>query len=487
MTNKEKLLTIGKAYTIYMLPFYFEKSFTHLVWENENSLISNEGTEVDMLYPYIMDFLQGQIHESFSSGDCNHLRILKLKKDDQSVRYKKFWKPFIHHNHIAYIPDGKDENKEDVYLPISFRILSENEKGFKAPHLFVYDSGNIGILTFCIEITEKRKTIEKLKLLNYHLHKIHNPMCRCVCPALSISTKRVFENDDEKKNAEETFRQYRSYMTPHSLPNQVSSDYEFDWNIRSLIDMWIGEEPNIRLFSDMRIHLFTYCQIDDTAEGVIFRKDIIPDLFRLSRCVNDKYLLPFHQMETEGGMLQSFDNIYIASSIEGTAFCAVSKKENAGFISQMDGNIRLRYLWIYLLAIIQRYTLLNLTRQMTKLSSHKKDKSIQSIIEVIRDTRMYCYYTDVSPYTQHNQFYQHCCKCLHIKELFDDIESKADIFNLLITNNQEKKQRQLNWIVGIMTILQAGSAVFEIWKNFYLAIIVMVLAASIIYLVSRIK
>ena len=486
MTERGTLLTLGKAYTVYMLPFYFEEDFSSISWENENRLISDEGTETDVLYSYIMDFFQGQLHDKSPNGYCNHLRVLRLKKDGQSS-YMKFWSSFISHNHIAYIPQGKNENKEDIFLPISFKILSENEKGFKAPHLFVYESGKVGILTFCIELTERRSTIEQLKHLNYHLHKIHNPMCRCVCPALSISRQRVFKNEEEKKKAEESFKLSRTYIASHNSPEDNSNRYEFDWNIRSLIDMWICKDSNVCLFSNMRIHLFTYYLIDDTANGVVLKEDIMPDLFRLSRCVNDKYLLPFNQMEADRLMLQSFENIFIASSVEGTAFCAIAKKENAGFISQMDGNIRLRYIWIYLLALIQRYTLLNLTRQMIIANSPKKEESIQGIIEVIKNTKMYCYYTDVSPYTQHNQFYQHCCRNLHIKELFDEIESKTGIYNLVINKNQEKKQRQLNWIVGILTVLQAGSAVFEIWKSFYLALAVMMLAAVIIYLVFKTK
>lgn len=485
MTDKVIIWTLGKAYTIYMLPFYFEEDFCCTFWENENNLISDEGTETDVLYPYIMDFFQGQIHEKSPNRSYNHLRVLRLKKDGQSS-YIKFWNSFISHNHIAYIPQGK-KNKEDIFLPISFKILSENEKGFKAPHIFVYESGKVGILTFCIELAERISTVEQLKLLNYHLHKIHNPMCRCVCPALSISKQRVFKDEEERKKAEEGFKLSRSYIASHNSSEDNSNYYEFDWNIRSLIDMWICKDSNISLFSDMRMHLFTYYQIDDTANGVVSKDDIMPDLFRLSRCVNDKYLLPFSRMEADGLMLQSFENIYIASSVEGTAFCAIAKKENAGFINQMDGNVRLRYIWIYLLALIQRYTLLNLTRKMIIENSHKKEESIQGIIEVIKNTKMYCYYTDVSPYTQHNQFYQHCCRNLHIKELFDEIESKTGIYNLVINKNQEKKQRQLNWIVGILTVLQAGSAVFEIWKSFYLALAVMVLAAVIIYLVFKTK
>ena len=191
-------------------------------------------------------------------------------------------------------------------------------------------------------------------------------------------------------------------------------------------------------------------------------------------------------MEKDGVMLQSFDNIFIASSVEGTAFCAVSQKDNAGFIGQMDGNIRLRYIWIYLLAIMQRYTLLNLTRKMITMNSQNKNDTIWDIIEVIKNTKMNCFFTDVSTYSQHNQFYQHCCKNLHIKDLFEEIESKTGLFSLILTQNQEKKQRQLNWIVGLLTVFQAGSAVFGIWENFYLAIVIMLLAAITIYLVFKI-
>lgn len=479
---------INKAYSFYLLPFYYEGvpfgvKGTCSLWESEDVSLSHEGAGLDILYPYIMGFLQGQIRNSTTSHHIQ-LRIFRLRKDEKSLRCLRFWKSFIHHSHIAFIPKRSNKEKE---IPISFRILSEDEEGFRAPHIFLYESARIGLLTFCIELTGKEKTIEQLKLLNYHLHKIQNPMCRCVCPALSISKQRVFKDEGERKKAEEGFKLSRSYITSHNSPEDNSNCYEFDWNIRSLIDMWICKDSNISLFSDLRMHLFTYYQIDDTANGEVLKDDIMPDLFRLSRCVNDKYLLPFSQMEADGLMLQSFENIFIASSIEGTAFCAIAKKENAGFISQMDGNIRLRYIWIYLLAVIQRYTLLNLTRQMIIANSHKKEESIQDIIEVIKNTKMYCYYTDVSPYTQHNQFYQHCCRNLHIKDLFDEIESKTDIYNLVINKNQEKKQRQLNWIVGILTVLQAGSAVFEIWKSFYLALAVMMLAAIIIYLVFKTK
>ena len=485
MADKTVPLALEKAYTFYMLPFYYESTSIETkglmsLWEPENRKISDEGSGTNVLYPYIMEFLQGQTCGN-TTDTPETLRTFRLKVDKNSVRNRVFWEKFVHHSHIAYIPTPK----EDEATPISFNILSESEEGFKAPHMFVYESAKIGILTFCIELARKEKTIEQLKLLNYYLHKIHNPICRCVCPALTINKHRTFENDYERVKAEEYLRQARTYITPHDENKEFSPYQEFDWDIRALIRMWIAGEKHIRLFSDMRLHLFTYCQIDDTKTNAISKEVILPDLFRLSRCVNDKYLLPFDKIEEEGGMLQSFENVYIASSVEGCAFIAVSQKENHGFISQMDGNVRLRYIWVYMLAIIQRYTLLNMSRQMIMVNAHRK--TIWDIIKVVKNTKTNCYYTDVSPYTQHNQFYQLCCKNMHIKDLFDEIQNKTEIFNLVLTGKQETKQRQLNWIVGFLTILQAGDAVNGIWENAYATVSIMVLASVIIYMVYKIK
>ena len=145
---------------------------------------------------------------------------------------------------------------------------------------------------------------------------------------------------------------------------------------------------------------------------------------------------------------------------------AIAKKDNLGFIRNMDGSVRLRYLWVYLLSIIQRYSMLNLNRKLVERESEMTDSELQELFDVIQKVKVHCYYTDVSPYSQHNQFYQHCCKCLHVEESYNEIERKAEILTQTISKRSldkaDAKQRQLNIVVSILTIFQIGDALFTL-------------------------
>lgn len=463
-------LQLERAYTFFMVPFFYETANAvpdakekKTLWTKDTDKISNEGEDGEVLYSYIMNFLQGQMGEANLNQD--HLDIYRLNIDKDSFWYKKFWNSLVNYENIAYIPDGKNEQKEDVFHPIKFQILSSDADGFKAPHLFVYKAAKIGILTFCVSLSDKDKSMSNLKLLNYHLHKIYKPTCcRCVCPKLCINTKRKFDNEEDRIKAENELFKVRKMIAPYDETQEYSPYAEFTWDTKGLVELLLTDVSHI-LFSKIRMHVFTFCQIDDSKDDVLTKQDLLPDLLKLSRCVTDKYLLPFEKLEKEGATLESFENIYYASSVEGTAIIAVAKKSNKGFISQMDGNIRQRYLWIYMLAIIQRYTLLNMNRQLMEVDYANDENKLWCLIDTIKNVKIRCYYTDVSPYTQHSQFYQLCCRNLHIKEAFNEIEEKTNALDMTISHDLEKGQRRLNLVVGILTVFQVAGVIYEFSKT----------------------
>lgn len=499
IVHQEESLQLEKAYTFFMVPFYFEKTpfydFSHnRIWKIEETKLSNEGEDGDVLYAYIMNFLQGQMYDNVNDKD--HLEIYCLSVDKESKWYRNFWSPFVNYSNVAKISIGKNKEKEDVYQQIKFQLLSGDEKGFKAPHLFIYKRAQIGILSFCIELSEKNKLMSDLKLLNYHLHKIHQPMCRLVCPQLSINAKRSFSSEEERLLEESKLCQARMAIAPFNSEESYSPYEDFSWSIRGLVDMWL-QDINYSLFSNIRMHLFTYCQIDDSVSNALTKDHIIPDLLKLSRCVNDKYMLSFDELVRDGATTQNFDNIYMASSVEGTAIVAVAKKANKGFISQMDGIIKLRYIWVYLLVLVQHYTLLNMNRRLMVVESSNDEDALWDVLKIIKNVKIRCYYTDVSPYTQHSQFYQLCCKNLHVKEAFNEIDQKTKALNLTINHDLQKLlesqkmlfeqqqieeerrdkqqlkavqkaerkaesgQRRLNLVVGVLTVFQVAGVIYE--------------------------
>lgn len=501
--NEQQLQSqqIEKAYTFFMVPFYYDSEMDFSIkgmWKLDTEKVSNEGEDGDVLYAHIMDFLQGQMKNNVEQDE--HLDIYSLDIYKESSWYTEFWSPFINHANVAYIPIAKNEAKEDVFHTLSFNILSSDEQGFKAPHLFIYRAAKIGILTFCVELAGKKKNISDLKQLNYYLHKIFKPTCRCVCPNLSINEKRHFANDEERCAAETRLQQVRQYIAPYDEAEEYSPYRDFTWDMKGLTDLLLTD-IDCHLFSNIRMHVFTYCQIDDSEKEILTNDDLLPDLLKLSRCVSDKYMLPFAELERSGATLQSFENIYYASSVEGTAIIAVAKKANKGFISQLDGNIRLRYLWIYMLTIVQRYTLLNMNRQLIQVASENDEQKLWNLIKTIKEVKIRCYYTDVSPYTQHSQFYQLCCRNLHVKEAFQEIDTKTKALNLTISHDlqklleeqqatmqqqhqeEEKREKEqekmlrkaehraqsgqnrLNLVVGILTVFQVAGVIYEFFGD----------------------
>lgn len=499
--NDQQAQQIDKAYTFFMVPFYYDTDvdFSKVeMWKLTTEKVSNEGEDGDVLYSHIMDFLQGQMNDSVDQEE--HLDIYSLNIEKESLWYTEFWSPFINHANVAYIPIGKNDAGKDEFRTLSFNILSSDEQGFKAPHLFIYRAAKIGILTFCVEFAGKKKNISGLKQLNYHLHKIFKPTCRCVCPNLSINEKRRFVSDEEKISVEVKLQKVRQYITPYDEMEDYSPYKDFTWDMKGFIDLLLTH-IDCHLFSNIRMHVFTYCQIDDSDKELLTKEDLLPDLLRLSRCVSDKYMLPFEELVRSGATLQSFENIYYASSVEGTAIIAVAKKVNKGFISQLDGNVRLRYLWIYMLTVVQRYTLLNMNRQLIQVASENNESKLWNLIKAIKEVKIRCYYTDVSPYTQHSQFYQLCCKNLHIKEAFQEIDTKTKALNLTISHDlqklleeqqatmqqqhqeEEKREKEqekmlrraehraqsgqnrLNLVVGILTVFQVAGVIYAFFSD----------------------
>lgn len=538
-------LQLKKAYTFFIIPFYYEgndyivskenNSSEDTIWEKAKQKILNE--DDDVLYPYIINFIQGQISDPANQHD--HLDIYNINSNPKSTT-RKFWdaftkKPIIEDDtnnnqqeiqkpaslHSTEIEIGKDNNNKALLKSTDFDLQRDNNyAGFKSPHLFISPSANIGILTFCIGLGKNSRTIDDMKRFNYFIHKINKPLNKCTTQSFQLSKGQTFYNEQAKVAQENKIIGYRKNIAPHDEAKTPNSPYnEFSWNIRTLINMLLADvkglkqedgsvrECDVKLFSNTRAHLFSFCQIDGVHSEFGF-DDVKLDLMRLCRCVNDKYILPTDEATENEMCTKTFDNIYFSSSVEGAAMIAVATKDNEEFVKQIDNQGLPRYLAIYLLVMIQRYSMLHINRRLTERSTNTSDTALWNILNIIKKVKVHCYYTDVSPFYQHNQFYQHCNKNLHIRETFNEIDNKTKILNLTITHDmqelleEQKKtieqqrtedkrsererqelekerdrklriaeqkaesgQRRLNIVVGVLTIFQVAGVIYEFTKE----------------------
>ena len=199
-------------------------------------------------------------------------------------------------------------------------------------------------------------------------------------------------------------------------------------------------------------------------------------LLYLARCCAPNYILPVKDMVAEGAVLHTFDNIHIASFSEGCAIMAVGKNENWSFIEGFDAQIRMRFFWVYLLALLQRYVMFNISRKLMNVVSSNNQSDLWNLLEVYKQIKSTCYWTEVSPFTQHTQFYEHCCRGLRLKESYAEIESKTEIIRLVdehalreTVDRQDSmhaaRERRLSLLVAFLTVAQVVGVVFAMTEG----------------------
>lgn len=488
--NTEKLI-LKNAYTFFMVPFYYHGNDWDEIHKNnlgkwipiKDELYNKD----DVLYPYIMDLFKQK-----NDTQKTRLQIYEFDAKDIGSSSLLFVERILGKKNVAVI--AKNANEQKSPTTISFIL---KEKGNFAPHIFISPSANIGILTFAIEL-ESYNTIDNLKLLNYYLQKrdeVEKYQCVCVRPDKQAEIKSVDDLHDAASNIPDLWKKNEYGKVCNQFKTKNNIDFVC-WDIKDFVDCLLANmkcepgKPQLKYFSKDRIHTFTFCSLDDP-QNSLDEKAITPDLLRLSRSVVDSYMLPYDLLEKQGAVLRTYDNIFFSSAMEGSAMLCIAKPENKSFIGNIHNTFNRQYFLVYLLVLIQRYTLLNLERRITEFESTEKndDEILWNLINVICRIKVNCYYTDVSIYTHHSQFYQHCCKNLRVPEIFKEIDEKVELLKLTTgrrmqqlmekqsklqeddairlkkeQDEAERRQHILNWVVAILTIAQVMQAAYELLK-----------------------
>ena len=473
-----------KAGTFFMLPFRYNDTKIEPpsdVWVKRTMPITNEGNRIhadtdenrEVLYAHIMDFLQGQTHEQGTS--VTPLRIYSVvsdRREEKSDFGKRFWYPFCARPHNVYI--GKSASSS-----ISFRLHCEESC---RPTIYMHDDTKVGVLV--IYITSECSVDDLIKL-NYYLHKIGNIEAKCTTDAFNVNVEKL----QSPNVLDSALRKGR--LAYHLLSGKPEKDWRNDcleWDMGQLVNLLLNGTPdnNIRKemnwfhpFNNIRLHLLTYCIIDDTIENEVGENDCDETLLYLARCCTTSYVLPVKDMISKGAVLHMFDNIHVASFSEGCAIIAVAKKNNWNFTKTYDGQVRMRFFWIYLLAFIQRYALFSISRDLMTVVAKGDQDALWNLLENYQHVKSTCYWSEVSPFTQHTQFYEHCCNGLRLNESCYEIENKSNIIRLVnehhlrvaveIQTNAEKdrdnklasRERRLSILVAMLTVAQVVGVVFS--------------------------
>lgn len=459
-----------KSYTCFVVPFSFHRE----EWKDIHSKLTkwqpstNVFSTSNVLYPYIRNL--------FGSDSMQKpvFEVLEFKGNALGVNSDLFVERILGKKSIAVIAENAGARSNPKTIP--FTLCAS---GNYAPHLFVSPTAQVGIMTFTVEL--ETTSSNDLMTLNYHLHKRNETshyQCVCMFPENQddtrarqcfsdiLSQKTLWVSDgDKKRMGQGNTRKNADYVV---------------WNLNDFVNVVLAtfgtaknREPRIEYFCEERLQLFTFCSIDDS-QDLISSEEALKESLRLARCVIEKYMLPFNQLIEQGATLQTYENVYFSCAVEGVSMICLGKANNQEFFAQMHNKFINGYLPVYVLALIQRYTLLNLERRLTEFtpSEQGSDDALWEMIDRFSRIKASCYFTDVSVFTHYSQFYQHCCRNLHVQETFDEVDEKIRLMKLGtdkalqdVVESTENKQRFLNFVVAMLTVAQVIQASFEIINN----------------------
>lgn len=127
-----------------------------------------------------------------------------------------------------------------------------------------------------------------------------------------------------------------------------------------------------------------------------------------------------------------FDDIYFGSTVEeGGGVLTIQNGNGDVFMKDFaTGPLTKSYLWVYLLVMMQRHTLLKMSRRLaeeygySETSLDERLHNLRSIMREMSRTKINTFVTDVSDHSLLNGIYRMCCRNLSIERYFADVDNK---------------------------------------------------------------
>lgn len=426
----------------------------------------NMRNEEDVFFHHIQSFLQKSV--SGAEGERNKKKSCDL---------------------FIYSIDDKDWNqnilgKKSIYevefgeIKAEF-IFPNHTTSFESPKLIVYPDASVGILIIPIELKkvenknddtqeDNSHTMEDLMEFNYHLHKTdksQKPVLKYQVPKdLNEAYRHFF------------FEKMEKFSKMLDVPYDKSKEEPLCFDLPNLADrllsfMGLGlstKQSDYNYTNPKRCHVLTYIHSDSDED---LTQEEMENLIKISRCQIQQYRI----IENDKSILQTFKNIHMVVNVEGSAF--MTNGSIPFFKNFKNDTFQKRYIWLYLLAVIQRYSLVNMSKAIGEIddtSDKQKTVSLQRLRDLsdrlVRIKVNTCF-SDVSDYKQHNDFYHFCIRKLGVTRLLRDMEQKMTSLGDCLKQKADKRSENMQLLLAIsvafLTVFSGCNDGFEFFKNLF--------------------
>ena len=418
----------------------------------------NMRNEDNVFFAHIQSFLQKSV--SGKEGEQNKKKSCDLfiySIDDKDWSQNFMGKKSVYEMEI-------NNSKAEFFIP-------NDTSSFESPKLIIYPDASVGILIIPIEMKREHNlkeggnefnpyAMEDLMEFNYRLHKTdaQKPIIKYLIP----------------RNQKEEFK-HHFYDKMEKFGKMLGIDYDknkeeplcFDFptlanSLLSLMKM------QYNFTNHKRCHVFTYIHSNNDEDPTLEEKE---DFLRISRCESNKYKI----IENDKSILQTFKNIHLSVSVEGSALMA--NGSIPFFTNFKNDTLQKRYMWLYVLAIIQRYSLINMSKAIGEIDD-TDDKQKTVSLKRLRDLsdrlvriKVNTFFSDVSDYKQHNDFYNFCIRKLGVTRLLRDMEQKMATLGDCLKQKTDKKSENIQLLLAIsvafLTVFSGCNDGFEFFKNLF--------------------
>ena len=435
-----------------MIPFYLKSSdipFFNL----RESLWSIQEMKIEdgFLFSHVQQFLQSSVigNKYISQDNCS---VYSLKED---VTMNSFFNE-------TFSMDDKEGN--DPYL---FKFYTDKDK-LLSPKLIICPEMSSGLLILSFKL---KGDVELEHLMSFN-HSIQNNRDNRI-PNI-IFTQKIPSGEFEKEKTDSLRKRigkYRQFFEFEMSGNELSLTFK----ISQLVSRLLKDVKNYQFVNNTSYHLFTYFQtVGDNNVVSELSNDQKDDIVRIFRKQNKNFHVAGYNYKEH--VIQLFGNIYVASSHEGGCMMVVSDGQQF-FNNYLEDVFQERFLWLYILAFIQRVALINIQKELAEkdvfddvqgLSLDDLRIETQRLINMKVNTS----FSLVSDYSQHNLFYLFCKEKLGVNDLFDDINDKMKQIDSLLEQKSAKVRERNQGLMSIVILLfalcsAANDATDQIVKMFH--------------------
>ncbi len=450
--------TIHKGRCFFFMPFKLtDKWQKRIIVCNSWERAANMNVEEGMFYPHILHFVTGN-SEGFTSFDFQ-----------------------------IYTPKGKDRiymlNQEfEVDLPVEDKSCSMTVKmngspsSFLGPKLIICPGAATGMLILALSIENDKHSISELMALNYHLHKTISGLLLRAIPKRTYSDycnyvgkiDRVTDLDklhsfEDLLNKKKTklikelnmMRQWND-SEPLGEDVDIKQNYSVNMTMNDIVNYLMRDLNGCYTrLNAWRFHVLTFLHVND--EQACSHEDLV----RLMHCQDKSY-----QVLGQDKVIETFKNVKFGASSEGGfCFIACSDRNNDFFEGFDTGVFCTRYLWLYLITMMQRSALNIIEADLTSIDDVKTQSGrldiVRRLSERISRIRVSLSFENVSDITQHNAF------CSYLESQFDmprhwnSIEKKSDSMERWLVRYTEQRADNFRSLLLVVISLWSVTSMLE--------------------------